>query len=167
MERSDLKKDIETFEDPKLRRVLLELYGNLMKKDNVIISLQNRLSELEKRVVDNENYTSKDCLIFENMPRTTDGRPLPLHVCCEFLKVFLNYNTQPANFKACHLLGKGNGRYPPAVILVNSCTSRKKVKYIVVSHGWPETRIPTMVVQSLSKSDSQNFKKNSKIMLMN
>ena len=116
MELSDLKKDIETFEDPKLRRVLLELYGKLLKKDNVIINLQNRLSELENRVLDNEKYTSKDCLIFENMPRTTDGRPLPQQVC-EFLKVFLNYNTQPANFKACHVLGKGNGRYPPAVIV--------------------------------------------------
>ena len=50
------------------------------------------------------------------MPRTTDGRPLPLQVC-EFLKVFLNYNTHPANFKACHILGKDNGRYPPAVIV--------------------------------------------------
>ena len=80
MELSDLKKDIETFEDPKLRRVLLELYEKLLKKDNVIINLQNRLSELENRVLDNEKYTSKDCLIFENMPRTTDGRPLPQQV---------------------------------------------------------------------------------------
>ena len=113
---SDIQKDIESFEDPKIRRVLLQLYGNLLVKEEEIIVLQSRVTELETRVLENEKYMSKDCLIFENMPRTDDSMTLSQQGC-EFLKICLNHNTNPANFKACHELGRGKGIYPPAVIV--------------------------------------------------
>ena len=46
--------------------------GNLLKlfieKGKTIEQLQAKIGELEDRLLQQEKYTSKDCLIFENLP---------------------------------------------------------------------------------------------------
>ena len=67
--------------------------GNLLKlsigKDKTIEQLQAKLGELEDRLLQQENYTSKDCLIFENLPMNHYDK-LDIQVQ-NFLRQYLNY----------------------------------------------------------------------------
>ena len=90
--------------------------GNLLKlsieKDKTIEQLQAKLGELEDRLLQQERYTSKDCLIFENLPMNYYDK-LDLQTQ-NFLRQYLNYTVPLKNMKACHLLGSwNNSKYPP------------------------------------------------------
>ena len=74
-------------------------------KDHQNKTLQNKVSEPELRITAGEKYSSKDCLIMENMPVKDPMFPLSHHVC-DFLKYILNFGTDTCNFKACHYLWK-------------------------------------------------------------
>ena len=108
---------VKHVEDENCRKILEHLLGTITSKNNEINMLHQRVFELEKRISTQEKYTSKDCLIVENMPLTRSNEPLTKQVC-QFLKDYLNYSTTPSNFKACHLLGPWtNENYPPAIII--------------------------------------------------
>ena len=101
------------------------------KKSQEIITLKNELCALEQRITLQERYSSKDCLIFENVP--WDGKEFLPTFITRFLSEYMNFLTNPENFKACHVLGSGQKNMPPANIVkfvyfheINEIYSRKK-----------------------------------------
>lgn len=106
-----------------------ELLTLIHEKDQQILDLQNEVTNIELRVRQQERYSSKDCLIFTNPPIASPNDDIP-SVMCSFLKQFLNWDTNPGNFKACHYLGKWRtDKHPPAVIIKFIYFSEKDAIY--------------------------------------
>ena len=117
MDSFNVLSEIENLENEKLKQILQHLCSEITAKDHQIKTLQNKVPDLELRVTAGEKYSSKDCLILENMPVKDPMLPLS-HQVCDFLKYFLNFDTDPCNFKACHYLGKSQSQlFPPAIIV--------------------------------------------------
>ena len=103
--------------DPQFKLILTTLCNEIKARDTVIGNLKSKIESLEERISTQEQYTSKDCIIFENLPLIRSEKPLS-HQVCDFLRDYLNFYTTPSNFKACHLLSKwDNIKKPPAVIV--------------------------------------------------
>ena len=111
----DIRSDIQKLQDPEIKKILSSMYTMIEEKDKVIHPLQNRVTDLELRISEQERYSSKDCLIFNNAPITQDGDLW--NQMASFINDFMGYKIQPGAFKACHVLGKGHGDKPPAVII--------------------------------------------------
>ena len=62
----DQKKDTEN-SDLKLKDLLQGLIENVNTKDDIIVGLQNRWHFLENKLYEMERYSSKDCLILQNL----------------------------------------------------------------------------------------------------
>ena len=108
------KKTIGKIQDP----VLDFLLQQNSEKDQIITRLQNNITDLEVRVCGQERYTSKDCVIMENLPLVDDKDLTLSQQVCNFLRNFLNNDTTPSNFKACHFFGPWRDlNRPPAVII--------------------------------------------------
>ena len=91
------------------KRFLTKIIGNLLKlaieNDKTIEHLQAKIGELEDRLWQQERYTSKDCLTFENLPMNHYDK-LDIQVQ-NFLRQYLKYTVPLKNMKACHWdLGK-------------------------------------------------------------
>ena len=113
----DLLKAIQSLENDKLPSMLLKFNEIIQERDSEVTLLRNKVADLEARVIEQEIYSSKNCLIIENLPIEDRNAPLSLQVC-HFFQKFLNHETRPNNFKACHYLGKWqNDTFPPAVIV--------------------------------------------------
>ena len=113
----EIKSAIEAIENADLRQILTEIVTNLTIKDEKIKSLENKVADLDEC----EIYSSKDCIIMENLPikNFNNGNVPPLsHQVCDVLKSYINYETHPSSFKACHPLGPWkNEKYAPAIIV--------------------------------------------------
>ena len=68
MDSETLSKLLETVEDRNLRQILADFSQKLEVKDERIVQLENRVASLELRVSQQEKYSSKECIIIENMP---------------------------------------------------------------------------------------------------
>ena len=83
--------------------------------------LEIKAADLESRMDECETYLSKERLIVQNSPITNDinvNLPPLTHQECDFLKQYVNYETHPSNFKACHHLRHWkNEKYAPAKIV--------------------------------------------------
>ena len=117
-----------------MRSILQHLHGEIIKKDSPIRELQNRVSEVEKRVTEGERYSSKDCLIFEEMPVKDPKQPLS-HQFCDFLNSYLSSTSNPSNFETCHYLGKTTSQLYPLQLLSSSFISMKKRKFLAGNLG--------------------------------
>ena len=96
---------------------MYKFVSKLIAKDEFILQLQNRVTELETRVLETEKYSSKDCQIIENMPEVDGNLPLATKVCA-FFDLYMNWKTDETNLKACHFLSSLKiGRKPPAIIM--------------------------------------------------
>ena len=105
-----LRNEITNVESTQIRG-LLELFVNLLEQKN------GMEQNLEERVLKMEKYSSKDCLIIDNMPLGRGKVTLEEQVCA-FLKQYLNYQSNPSNLKACHFLGKyEKGKKQPPIIV--------------------------------------------------
>ena len=117
----EIKSAIEAIENADLKKILTEIVTNLTIKDEKIKSLENKVADLEARVDECEIYSSKDCIIMEKLPikNFNNGNVPPLsHQVCDFLKSYINYETHPSSFKACHPLGPWkNEKHAPAIIV--------------------------------------------------
>ena len=60
-------KDTVNF-DPKLKDLLQGLIENVKNKDDIIVGLNNRVHFLEYKVNEMERYSSKDCVVLQNLP---------------------------------------------------------------------------------------------------
>ena len=108
---------IEHLEDNGVKDILHKFLSKLITKDEIILQLQNRVTELESRVLEREKYSSKDCLFIENMPKVDGNLPLATKVCA-FFDLYLNWKSDETNFKACHYLSSPKiGRKSPAIIV--------------------------------------------------
>ena len=103
----NVSKAIDSIESSEMKKVFLHLFTKLSTKDERILTLENRVAELEERVDECEKYSSKGCLVFENLPiKKPEGNiPTLEHQVCDFLLKYLNWETHPHKFKACHPLG--------------------------------------------------------------
>ena len=54
--------------DPQLKGLLQRLIENVKGKDDIFVGLQNPVHFLEKTVNEMERYSSKDCVILQNLP---------------------------------------------------------------------------------------------------
>ena len=115
---TDLHQQIQQLDDGIIKQLFGQLVKNLAEKDKKLEELEERVCSLESRVQLQERYSSKDSLIFENVPLINDKNCRLEDQMCSFLACFLDFKTEPANFKACHFLSpwKSN-KYPPAVII--------------------------------------------------
>ena len=111
--------DIETasseIQDAPTKRLIEFLLLQNAQKTQEIIALRNEECALEQRVTLQERYSSRDCLIFENL-HWDDNLFLPEFVS-KFLSEYLNFQTSLIIFKACHVLGQAKLNYPPAVFV--------------------------------------------------
>ena len=106
---------ISKIDDENYRNLFKMMFQKLTEKDQEIIQLTNRVEDLEKRVLEQERYSSKDSLIFYNVPI---DKNLGLEEgMCQFLFDYLNISAYPEDFKACHPLGKPKGIYPAPIII--------------------------------------------------
>ena len=78
--------------------------------------LQNTVTDLERRITEQEIYSSKDSSIIENSP-TKDGIVSISEQVCFFFELRLGYKTFPGRFKAWHYLGTGDKTKPAPVIV--------------------------------------------------
>ena len=105
---------LSEIEDGATKKLIEFLLQQNAAKTKEIIELRNEVCSLEQRITLKERYSSKDSLIFENLP--WDGKQSLPDFITSFLGEYLNFQTNPGNFKACHVLGRGQLNYPPAVI---------------------------------------------------
>ena len=84
-------------------------------KTKEIIQLLNKVCSLEQRYTLQARYSSKDSLFLENLP--LDGKQSLPEIVTSFLGEYITFQTNPGNFKACHVLGRGQLNYPPAIIV--------------------------------------------------
>ena len=123
------------------------------EKDKVIHSLQNRVTDLELRMSEQERYSSKRLSYFQqcsNNPRWQLVEP-------NGTNNFMGYKIQPGAFKACHVLGKGHGNKPPAVIIKFLYFHDKNEVYLrrpmLASKKNPLNKGPIFVSERLPKHD--------------
>ena len=83
----DLLKAIQSLENDKLSSRLLKFNEIIQERDSEITLLRNKVANLEARVIEQEIYSSKDCLIIENLPIKDRNAPLSHQVCHFFSKV--------------------------------------------------------------------------------
>ena len=81
---------LEKISDTNVRQIFDKLLTDLGKKVEIILDLENKVDDLEQRVSAQERYSSKDCLILENLPIVNNQVPLS-HQVCDFLAQFLQY----------------------------------------------------------------------------
>ena len=148
----DLLKAIQSLENDKLSSILLKFNEIIQERDSEITLLRNKVADLEARVIEQEIYSSKDCLIIENLPIEDQKAPLS-HQICHFVQKFLSHETRPNNFKACHYLGKWqSNKFPPAVIVKLLFFDEKKTSYWEESPGYPVKLINATVLLYISKN---------------
>ena len=100
--------------DENFRNFFKLMFQKLTEKDQEIIQLINRVEHLEKKVLEQERYSSKDSLIFYNVPI---GENVVMEEgMCQFMFDYLNIIAYPEDFKACNPLGKPKGIYPAPII---------------------------------------------------
>jgi hypothetical protein len=96
----------------------LHLQNKLIVAQNQTISeLQNGVHSLERRMLEQERYSSKDCIIIRNLPITSFESNVADAVA-KFLKHALDLNISPQRFKACHFLGKLTDLNNPPMVIV-------------------------------------------------
>ena len=81
MSELNVENALQNIENSNLRSLLSHLLEQLSIKDEKILSLGNRVSDLEVRVNKCEVYSSKDCIIIENAPLNPNFEQLELQVC--------------------------------------------------------------------------------------
>ena len=96
-------------------------------KTKEIIELRNEVCSLEQGIALQERYFSKDSLIFEILP--WDGKQFLPEFVTSFLGEYLNFRTNLGKLKACHVLGRGQLNYPPAVIVKFAYLHEKNENY--------------------------------------
>ena len=134
----NIEQALSEVKDSSTKQLIEIILSENNKKSQEIITLKNELSALEQRITLQERYSSKDCLKFENLPR--DGKEFLPTFITRFLSEYLNFVTNPENFKACHVSGRDQKNTPPAIIVKflyfpekNELYSRKKMLWVVIN----------------------------------
>ena len=117
LKRDSLKAAIEALKNEEIATVLSKFTEISAEKESEIMSLRNRVTDLEQGVSKQEIYTSKDCIVIENMSHLDMKLYLREQVCLLFER-YLGFTTNAYNTKACHYLSRWRDeRYPPAIFV--------------------------------------------------
>ena len=100
---TEIIEQIQQLKDPNLKQIMIKFTDLLKEKDQTIIALENRVTDLELRVSEQERFSSKDCVIVQNAPVTAEGDLWAQ--MAGFFTQYLGYRCNPEAFKACHPLG--------------------------------------------------------------
>ncbi len=111
----NIKSSLEQITNSELRKLLDHILTKLDEKDAHIHHLENRVTDLELRVSEQERYSSNDCLIFTNLPINPDENLWTQTV--KFLQEYMEYPIRLEQFKACHFLGSSQKNKTPPVIV--------------------------------------------------
>ena len=90
--------------DPELKRFLSMICENLKTKDAQLIRLQNEIEYLREKVNDVKRYTSKDTIIFRNLPLLSNKDVTTDFI--EFMRNVLHVEVTSGVLVACHELGR-------------------------------------------------------------
>ena len=128
----NIEQALSEIKDSSTKQFIELLLSENNKKSQEIITLKNEVCALEQQITLQERYSSKDCLIFENLP--WDGKEFLPTFISRFLSEYMTFLINPGNLKACHVLGRGQKNIPPGIIVKfvyfhekNQIYSRKKM----------------------------------------
>lgn len=155
---------ITAIDDTKMQDLLTKIVNELDEKDRIIknqaeeiTKLKNDVTDIEQRITEQERYSSKDCLILENLPINFQNNLF--EELCVFFKTFLNYDCKPYDFKAAHPINKGKAPYPPTVIVKFIYFDMKNELYS--RRSWlagrlnPKNSKPVFIKERLPKKDME------------
>ena len=133
----NIEQALSEVKDSSTKQLIEFLLSENNKKFQEIITLKNEICALEQRITLQERYSSKDCLIFENLPG--NGKQFLPTFICRFWSKYMNFLKNPGNFEACHVLGRCQNNTPPAIIVKFVCFYEKKrnlqqIKDVVGNH---------------------------------
>ena len=125
----------EQLDENGVKASLHKLLSKSIAEDEIVFQYENRVTELDSRVLVTVTYSSKDCLTIENMPEVDGNLPLATKVCA-FCDLYLNWKTNETNFKACHHLRSPKRGRKPLAIIVKFVISEKNRKCMDVNREW-------------------------------
>ena len=109
----NLQTVISKIDDENFRNLFKLMFQKLTEKNQETIHPPSRVEDLEKRVQEQDRYSSKDSLIFYKVAIVKNvGLEEGM---CPFLFDYLNIRAYTEDFKACHPLGKPKGIYPAPI----------------------------------------------------
>ena len=76
MATTELKSSIESLNNSEIKPILAQLLTEITKRGGSFSNLENRVAQLEDRMNECEKYSSKDTIIFENLPIKRMVRPI-------------------------------------------------------------------------------------------
>ena len=109
----NIEQALSEVKDSSTKQLIEFLLSESNKKSQENFTLKNELCALEQRITLQERYSSKDCLIFENVPWY--GKEFLPTFITRLLRDYMNFFTNPEKFKACHVLGRCQKNTPPAI----------------------------------------------------
>ena len=87
---------------PKLKDLLQGLIENVNTKDDFIVGLQNQVYFLENKVNEMERYSSKDCVILQNLPLRPGNFTQDV---LAFFNCVMGVEVNSYDLKTCHTFG--------------------------------------------------------------
>lgn len=103
-------------ESPSTGKLLKYLCDQLDEKEGRVVMLENRVFDLEMRMTEVERYSSKDCVIIENLPYDLNV-DLAMQAT-DFLNTKLKMQLSPQGLKACHFLSNPTIPGKPAAVIL-------------------------------------------------
>ena len=97
-------------------KTISQLQREVREKDSKLEEMRCEIEALEERVGKQEQYSSKDLIIIDNLPIYDVNLPLLGNVL-KFFECFLDYRLQIGDIKACQLLPKTEKQSVPSVIV--------------------------------------------------
>ena len=141
--------------DPKLKGLLQGLIENVIGKDDIIVGLQNRVHFLENKVNEMERYSSKDCVILQNLPLHSGN------FTQDVLAFFNEVEVNSYDLKACHPIGPVSQNQKCVVIvkfvyydIKNRTYGRRK---LLNDFLHPVNKQPVYITERLTQRDSELF----------
>ena len=142
--------------DPKLKGLLQGLIENVKGKDDIIVELQNRVHFLDNKVNEMEIYSSKDCVILQNLPLRSGNFTQDV---LTFLNEVMGVEVNSYDLKACHPLGPVSQNQKCVVIvkfvyfdIKNRIYGRKK---LLKDFLHPVNKQPVYITERLTQRDSE------------
>ena len=108
---------------PKVAQLIRHLSDQLDEKEARIQILENCVNDLESRMLQQERYSSKDCIVITNMPYNSSDLTEQV---VEFLNANVSTSLRARDIKACHFLADPRDQCHPAPIIVEFLYYRDK-----------------------------------------
>ena len=142
--------------DPKLKGLLQGIIENVKGEDDIILELQNRVHLLENKVNEMERYSSKDCVIMQNLPLRSGNFTQDV---LTFFNEIMGVEVNSYDLKACHPLGPVSQNQKCVIIvkfvyfeIKNRINGRKK---LLKDFLHPVNKQPVYITERLTQRDSE------------